>query len=64
MINSDNFFVDFVKFYLHYGILFFSKSSKVHPYWEIKNYFLKKKLLKTFTSTSFLSDLFYNEKDQ
>ena len=64
MINSDNFFVDFVKFYLHYGILFFFKILKGASLLGNKKLFPEKKLLKTFTSTSFSSDLFYNEKDQ
>lgn len=63
MINSDNFSVDFVKFYLHYVNLFLKNPQRCIPIGN-KKLFPEKKLLKTFTSTSFSSDLFYNEKDQ
>lgn len=63
MINSDNFFVDFVKFYLHYKNLFLQNPQRRIPLGN-KKLFPEKKLLKTFTSTSFSSDLFYNKKDQ
>lgn len=61
MINSDNFSVDFVKFYLHYGNLFFQNPQKRIPMGN-KKIFPEKKLLKTFTSASFLVYLFYNKK--
>lgn len=63
MINSDNFSVDFVKFYLHYVNLFLKNPQRCIPIGN-KKLFPEKKLLKIFTSTSFSSDLFYNEKDQ
>ena len=63
MINSDNFFVDFVKFYLHYENLFLQNPQRRIPIGN-KKLCPENKLLKTFTSTSFSSDLFYNKKDQ
>ena len=61
MINSDNFFIDFVKFYLHYRNLFLQNPQRCIPIGN-KKLFPEKKLLKTFTSASFLVDLFYNKK--
>lgn len=63
MINSDNFFVDFVKFYLHYENLFFQNPQRRIPMGN-KKIFPEKKLPKTFTNASFSVDLFYNKKDQ
>ena len=63
MINGDNFFVDFVKFYLHYENLFLQNPQRRIPMGN-KKIFPEKKLPKTFTNASFSVDLFYNKKDQ
>lgn len=51
-----------MKFYLHYGNLFFFKILKGASLLGNKKLFPKKKLPKTFTNAPFLVDLFYNKK--